>query len=64
VADLSPPPVEELPRERRETAVALLKTLVTRRETKLSLRTEKVLGGVEGDPAEKQAVLNGLRRVT
>jgi formylglycine-generating enzyme required for sulfatase activity len=50
----------QLPRQRRELAVALLKALVTGRETKLPLRPEEVLEDVEGDPAEKQVVLTGL----
>jgi formylglycine-generating enzyme required for sulfatase activity len=50
----------QLPRARRELAVALLKALVTGRETKLPFRPEEVLGAVAGNPDEKTAVLAGL----
>jgi formylglycine-generating enzyme required for sulfatase activity len=50
----------QLPRARRETAVALLKAMVTGRETKLPLRPAEILNQVAGDATEKQAVLMEL----
>jgi hypothetical protein len=50
----------QLPRARRETAVALLKAMVTGRETKLPLRPAEILNQVAGDATEKRAVLMEL----
>ncbi len=50
----------QFPRARRDLAVALLKAMVSGRETKLPLRPDEVLNPVAGDPAEKQAVLTKL----
>jgi len=50
----------QLPRARREMAVALLKAMVTGRETKLPLRPAEILNQVAGDVAEKRDVLMDL----
>ena len=50
----------QLPLQQRELAVALLKAMVTGRDTKLPLRPEEILDNAEGEPAEKQAVLAAL----
>jgi formylglycine-generating enzyme required for sulfatase activity len=60
LADYVDEALSALPHARREMAVALLKQMVTGRETKLPLPPQEIMAGVEGDLSEKETALAGL----
>ena len=60
LADYVDEALAQFPIEQRQVAVALLKSMVSGRSTKLPLAPGEIFAGVDGDPQEKQTVLLGL----